>query len=62
MAFRNSSRVFLVPLLLVALAAVGCSASSDPHIGGTVSVVGSWSGAEQDAFLAMVRPFEQRPA
>jgi len=60
MAFRNSSRVFLLPLLLVALAAVGCSASSDPHIGGTVTVVGSWSGAEEASFLAMVQPFEQQ--
>jgi len=29
------------------------------EIGGTVSVVGSWSGAEQDSFLAMVAPWEE---
>jgi alpha-glucoside transport system substrate-binding protein len=29
-----------------------------PNIGGTVSVVGSWTGEEQDSFLAMVAPFE----
>ncbi len=27
-------------------------------IGGSVSVIGVWGGAEQDAFLAMVKPFE----
>ncbi|MFP5342251.1 MAG: ABC transporter substrate-binding protein [Candidatus Limnocylindria bacterium] len=35
-------------------------ASPDPggQIGGSVSVIGTWGGAEQDAFLAMVKPFE----
>lgn len=28
------------------------------QIGGSVSVIGTWGGAEQDAFLAMVEPFE----
>jgi alpha-glucoside transport system substrate-binding protein len=28
------------------------------QIGGSVSVIGTWGGAEQDAFLAMVKPFE----
>jgi alpha-glucoside transport system substrate-binding protein len=28
------------------------------HIGGTVTVYGTWSGSEQDAFLAMVKPYE----
>jgi alpha-glucoside transport system substrate-binding protein len=28
------------------------------QLGGTVSVVGSWSGSEQDSFLAMVKPWE----
>jgi alpha-glucoside transport system substrate-binding protein len=41
-------------------AILGCTANSDPHIGGTVTVVGSWSGSEEEAFLAMVRPFEQQ--
>jgi alpha-glucoside transport system substrate-binding protein len=30
------------------------------QIGGSVSVVGSWSGAEQDSFLAMVKPWEEK--
>jgi len=29
------------------------------NIGGEVSVVGSWSGAEQDSFLAMIAPWEE---
>ncbi|HEU5204515.1 MAG TPA: ABC transporter substrate-binding protein [Candidatus Limnocylindrales bacterium] len=29
------------------------------NIGGEVSVVGSWTGAEQDSFLAMVAPWEE---
>lgn len=47
-------------LLVLLLAAFGCAAPSDGHIGGTVRVVGSWSGPEEEAFKAMVRPFEQR--
>lgn len=31
---------------------------SGPQLGGTVSVIGTWAGAEQDSFLAMVKPFE----
>ena len=29
------------------------------QLGGTVSVIGQWSGAEQDSFLAMVAPWEE---
>jgi alpha-glucoside transport system substrate-binding protein len=29
-----------------------------PTLGGSVSVFGTWGGSEQDAFLAMVKPFE----
>lgn len=37
----------------------GPAPSSDGgQIGGSVSVIGTWGGAEQDAFLAMVAPFE----
>lgn len=62
MAIRNTVRGFLLPAVVLVCAALAsaCTSSADPHIGGTVTVVGSWSGAEQDAFLAMVRPFEQQ--
>src|SRR3954467_4230818 len=58
MTFNNSIRAFVLPLLAFVLVCAGCTTNADPHIGGSVRVVGSWSGAEQDAFLAMVRPFE----
>jgi alpha-glucoside transport system substrate-binding protein len=50
-----------LPLLVVlALIVVACIAPASEQIGGTVSVVGSWEGAEEEAFLAVVRPFEER--
>ncbi|MGH2604780.1 MAG: ABC transporter substrate-binding protein, partial [Dehalococcoidia bacterium] len=30
------------------------------RLGGSVSVLATWGGSEQDAFLAMVKPFEER--
>ncbi len=37
----------------------GASAgASFSQIGGTVTVLGTWTGAEQDSFLAMVKPWE----
>lgn len=59
MAFGNLGRAFLLPVVFLLVTAAGCSSPTDPHIGGSVRVVGSWSGAEEDAFIAMVRPFEQ---
>jgi len=53
----------LVPLVVVALAATGCSSSTsdDTNLSGkTVSVIGTWGGDEQSAFLKMVEPWEQR--
>jgi alpha-glucoside transport system substrate-binding protein len=57
----NSLRPFIVTLVLLLAAALGCSSAPAPdgRIGGTVTVVGSWNGGEEEAFLAMVRPFEQ---
>ena len=52
-----------VTSLVVALALIvgiaGCQAAPHGPIGGKVTVVGSWSGAEEQAFLAMVNPFER---
>jgi alpha-glucoside transport system substrate-binding protein len=45
-------------LLLVAGSAGGLSAAG--KIGGTVSVLGTWGGAELDSFRAMVKPFDDR--
>ena len=42
-------------------ASVACEAPATPvtatNIGGEVSVFGTWTGAEQDSFLAMVKPW-----
>lgn len=37
----------------------GGDGGGDGELGGTVSVLGQWSGAEQDSFLAMVAPWEE---
>jgi alpha-glucoside transport system substrate-binding protein len=55
----------LAPLAVVALAAAGCSSNSgggdDSNLNGkTVNVIGTWGGDEQAAFLAMVKPWEDR--
>lgn len=54
----------LVPLAVVALAAAGCSSgdsgSDDTNLNGkTVTVIGTWGGDEQAAFLKMVEPWEK---
>jgi alpha-glucoside transport system substrate-binding protein len=36
------------------------AAGTSQRIGGTVSVLATWGGSEQDSFLAMVKPFEER--
>ncbi len=43
-------------------AAAAPAAPSAPleKIGGTVTVLGTWGGSEQDSFLAMVKPFEDQ--
>ncbi len=39
-------------------ASAEASPSAGGQIGGEVSVIGTWTGSEQDSFLAMVAPFE----
>src|SRR5947207_15759818 len=36
------------------------SPQAGQRIGGTVNVLATWGGDEQDSFLAMVRPFEEQ--
>ncbi|MEU3460789.1 ABC transporter substrate-binding protein [Streptomyces sp. NPDC006733] len=45
-------------LMLVALSALAACSSSDSDR--VVHVLGTWTGSEQDAFRAMVRPFEEQ--
>jgi alpha-glucoside transport system substrate-binding protein len=50
-------------LLLAAVAAAACApgqTTSTGVKGGVVHVLGTWGGSEQDSFLAMVKPFEDR--
>ena len=54
----------LAAAMLVLVACGGGDAEPDTEVptgdlGGSVSVIGSWSGAEQDSFLAMVAPWEE---
>ena len=36
------------------------SASGGGQLGGSVSVIGTWTGAEQESFMAMVKPWEDQ--
>jgi alpha-glucoside transport system substrate-binding protein len=54
-------RSLVAVLCAVGLVVSACApAPQTGRLGGTVQVVGSWSGAEEEAFLAMVAPFEER--
>ncbi|MGE5827643.1 MAG: ABC transporter substrate-binding protein [Micromonosporaceae bacterium] len=54
----------LVPLAVVGIVAAGCSSGgsgNDTDLKGkTVTVIGTWGGDEQAAFLKMVQPWEQQ--
>ena len=55
----------LAPLAVIALVATACSGGSDAGddddlTGDTVTVIGTWGGSEQEAFLKMVAPWEQQ--
>ena len=47
-------------VLVLAISACGPSPRATGSIGGTVSVLATWGGAEQESFLAMVKPFEDK--
>jgi alpha-glucoside transport system substrate-binding protein len=50
-------------LILFGIFLAACSpgqGNTSTTTGGTVHVIGSWGGSEQDSFLAMVKPFEDR--
>jgi alpha-glucoside transport system substrate-binding protein len=46
-------------LIVLALVIASCAPAQEPRIGGLVRVIGSWSGSEEDAFRAMITPFER---
>jgi alpha-glucoside transport system substrate-binding protein len=53
-------RAPIVALLTFALLASACATAPNTRLGGSVSVIGSWSGAEEEAFRAVVAPFEEQ--
>ncbi|HEX3244743.1 MAG TPA: ABC transporter substrate-binding protein [Chloroflexota bacterium] len=65
--FQTGARATAGALALV-LALTACGQSSQQQasksgaerLGGTVNVLATWGGDEQDSFLAMVKPFEDR--
>ena len=56
---RRGFRYF-VPLAIgmLVLGAAACSSSSPSGSGNEVTVIGTWTDAEQESFLAMVKPWE----
>jgi len=52
---------FFVPVAIVALVITACTSASPGASGGSkgeVTVIGTWTDAEQESFLAMVKPWE----
>jgi alpha-glucoside transport system substrate-binding protein len=57
---RPSHNRSVILLATLGLLLAACNTVPTGQIGGTVKVIGSWSGTEQEAFMAMVRPYEQK--
>jgi alpha-glucoside transport system substrate-binding protein len=57
---RPSHNLWVILFGTLALVAAACNTAPTGQLGGTVKVIGSWSGTEEEAFTAMVRPFEQQ--
>ena len=47
-----------LPLVVIAFVMAACGTSTSSGDAKTVTVIGTWTDAEQDAFLAMVKPWE----
>jgi len=61
MAYRRGRLGRLTALLgAVAIVAAACATGGDDADDKTVTVVGTWGGSEQESFLAMVAPWEER--
>src|SRR3954471_11030096 len=68
---RRLSEYFRLLVLIMSIASLaacgqksGAGGASSPSaggkLGGKVTVLASWGGSEQDAFMAMVKPFEDQ--
>ena len=61
MSHQTTASKIRLRLLGLALAVVaGCGPVDVGARGGSVTVLATWEGAERDAFMAMVKPFEDR--
>jgi alpha-glucoside transport system substrate-binding protein len=49
---------WFLPLVVIALVMAACGTSTPSGNAKQVTVIGTWTDAEQDAFLAMVKPWE----
>ncbi len=70
--WRFPGRMLLILMMALAVAACGDddkesdqgvsggATTGGERLGGRVAVLGTWGGNEQDAFMAMVKPFEDR--
>jgi alpha-glucoside transport system substrate-binding protein len=54
----STIRIAIVAVALVVIA--GCAPVAAGPLGGSVTVLATWEGAERDTFMAVVAPFEQR--
>ena len=54
---RPLAAIGVVAVMLVAAACTGGQSGGDEK---SVTVVGTWGGSEQESFLAMVKPWEER--
>jgi alpha-glucoside transport system substrate-binding protein len=57
---KRSGRAWRAGLVLATLSLVGAACSSNQGGGKSVTVIGTWGGDEQKAFLAMVKPWEDQ--
>ena len=55
-----TSRIRLLVLGLGLAVLAGCGSTAAGAHGGSVSVLATWEGAERDAFMAVIKPFEDR--
>ncbi len=58
--FGKPVRIGVFAVLSTLLAAACAPGQTSQQQGGVVHVLGTWGGSEQDSFMAMVKPFEDR--
>ena len=59
-AFREFKPLAVGAVAVLLIVAAGCTQGGQAGADKSVTVVGSWGGSEQDSFLAMVKPWEDK--